>query len=1415
MLSVDKVKDFEIKARTENIHPWNEKATEGFFNVFVNIVCSDGHGQYITGEDKNIKLSNFVVYKRPLLFVHRKKTGAKAVVKEIIEDISKNGLRDGVIKDLFSDTKEQAEEAVEKNLDELLAATSGESLNILLAKQANKEQMKIAERIEFSKGVLVQGPPGTGKTHTIANLIGHFIAQGKTVLVTSEKEKALKVVKEKLPKDVQMLCVALVGGNNKDMETAINGMLDYCGTHNKFDEKKRIQDIREERKTLLENLRDYRNKIYAARLKSHRQYVYEGNGYSANEIGIFLEQKEKLNYIPGSVKARSPLPLTLKEFDELYGSNGELSFEECEMLEKKLPKPEQLISAVNFRKYINHKKRISIQLDEIAKSINSGTSISFDLKKDIITISDSKNENFVNSPNVDSIMSLKQEIDYLKEMSALEKQILCDGSQGHSNKIRWEQLFDEVKNTYKFSDEYRACALGKIIVVDNTDMKLAELKKELNKLGTYLGKGEKVSYVKWVFNPGMKKVYKAIKINGESVGSAEHCNLVSKFLSLNDLRKNLQPKWDQQVANCGSKLFFDLDTEFQEVKCAQIISKCEGYLGWYENRFSNIMDLVQETGISASTIYKKNGLVTADEINDLVIKLTEILPKYLKAIAVYVELREDYLYKKRTIEFLNNEELRDNDICQQLLSNLLNDDDISYSDVYNSYLRIYEKYKIYYRREELLNKLESAAPAWGKAIANRIGIHGKNLKPEELTGAWQWKQFEIFYEEISDENISYLQRKVLVDGETLRRETVNLVCASAWYHLLEKYNGDKKLATSLQAWKQTRKSMGRAQNARTRDLREQGQKLMVECQRAVPAWVMTVDDALTSFDLKHNSFDIIIIDEASQSDLTALPLLYMGKKVIVVGDDKQVSPLAVGVKDADVKNLAVAYLKKFYPDQFNLFDARYSLYDFAGLNYTSLMLREHFRCVPDIIGYCNNLCYDNKILALREANSTPILPAMVNYRVEGLRDCREKTNIKECENIAALFLACHEQPEYQGKTFGIISLLGMDQVRKMQMFLDNRVDGNIIERTKMMVGDAATFQGDERDVVFATMVDSSEGEAMMRKRGEGQYDAYIKRYNVAVSRAKDQLWVVNSLDYKNCLKSGDLRRGLLEYMENPEDNTMRINGVKENADSEFEVRVGKALLARGYDVVQQYPVGSYRIDMIIRDSNIAIECDGEAYHTGEKKVREDMERQTILERLGWNFIRIRGSAFFRNEESCITKVEEQLEQMHAPKRFNVSSKQNVNDNKLLSRVRLRAAQILQEWQEDVSTKVMVEKVIVDDFEGPQNHGTDETEKNKAQEKRNTSNNLAIKDEKPLLEESDKTKTTAGEKSFENTLLAELQSLGNVIDRTSINRTIWVVGQKSLKSSVTKITDKYGLKCTFEPRGSVATSGKSGWIITRK
>lgn len=82
----------------------------------------------------------------------------------------------------------------------------------------NDEQVRIIQLLETSNGVVVQGPPGTGKTHTIANVICHYLATGKKVLVTSMKDPALAVLREKLPSEIRPLAVSLLSSEQEGIK---------------------------------------------------------------------------------------------------------------------------------------------------------------------------------------------------------------------------------------------------------------------------------------------------------------------------------------------------------------------------------------------------------------------------------------------------------------------------------------------------------------------------------------------------------------------------------------------------------------------------------------------------------------------------------------------------------------------------------------------------------------------------------------------------------------------------------------------------------------------------------------------------------------------------------------------------------------------------------------------------------------------------------------------------------------------------------------------------------------------------------------------------------------------------------------------------------------------------------------------
>jgi hypothetical protein len=95
--------------------------------------------------------------------------------------------------------------------------STGEPRELYFPRPYNHEQETIVEMLERALGVSVQGPPGTGKTHTIANIICHYLATGRKVLVTSKGEHALSVLQDKIPENVRPLTVALLSGDKEGM----------------------------------------------------------------------------------------------------------------------------------------------------------------------------------------------------------------------------------------------------------------------------------------------------------------------------------------------------------------------------------------------------------------------------------------------------------------------------------------------------------------------------------------------------------------------------------------------------------------------------------------------------------------------------------------------------------------------------------------------------------------------------------------------------------------------------------------------------------------------------------------------------------------------------------------------------------------------------------------------------------------------------------------------------------------------------------------------------------------------------------------------------------------------------------------------------------------------------------------------
>jgi very-short-patch-repair endonuclease len=1268
-------------------HPLDRNDTPDYLKTLTHRLCSESifirEDVEKPGPDDRI-----ITRTSPVYFIRRRIDGTLKAIEEIISNIETTGEVPGHLIDIVGGGKiDIPDDTQDPTIEGQLAALSGENVEILLSKEANREQLEIAERIEQYNAVLVQGPPGTGKTHTIANLLGHFLAQGKNVLVTSQTKKALSVLKGQVPYAMQDLCVSVLDDTNLDMTRSIDGISEYLSRYTSRELKRKMESAERQRKEVFDSLSQVRKRIYAIKYKEFKPIVYNGNGYSPSEVANYvnLHAEELSDIIPGKVTVGHPLPVSIEELHTLYKTNSIISEDVEDELACELPSSMELISPVEFEKDVNDFK----QCENLIRDIGQRLSISLraDYQKNTLIISSDGMDyvSLVVNPTEDSINELSSFINTFKTIDGWMINASVDGKRGGGYKRNWELLIESIEDTVEFAGSIVTKMLGKKISITG-DIQLSQLKDSITKLHELFSKKGKISKLNLMFNKQLEVGLSQVHINGKPISTLDDCILVENYITLRQKREETAILWDELISKFGTPDFFSLGSEPEEI-CLQHVPVIRKYLNWYQSEYTQLIELVNKSGLNSSVLFTINDLDSELGRTEKILNSVRFsIPLFIQATRAFMTMRDIDIRRRNVLAILSQGSRVKSTVCIALSHAVKETSCTDYEHRYHQLSLLYAKYAAQRQRLETLSKVAVYAPAWAHAITNREGIHGETICPEMIEDAWKWKQFAGIVEEITSEPFEEYQKKAIALSKEFRSKTTELAANSAWYHLVLRTEQNIEMKQALIGWKLTVKKIGKGTGKNAPMLRRQAREKMAKCQAAVPAWIMPVSRALESLDPSQNSFDIIIVDEASQSDVSSLAILYMAKKVIIVGDDKQVSPMAVGVDISRMNNLREMYIKDVIPN-WDLFDAKTSLYDIAGTTYQPLMLREHFRCVPEIIGYSNKLSYDFKIKPLRDASKSIVTPPVVSYRVDnGRRDGRRKTNQAEAEMVVALMLACIEQNEYNGETFGAISLLGDEQAKLIQQYIFKQIDPSIIEERRILCGNASHFQGDERGVIFLSMVDSNDDDGTLRITGEGVEQSTKQRYNVAASRAKNQLWIIHSLDYSKDLQNGDIRRDLLEYAENPKAYAQLAEQVVAKSDSPFEEAVGKSLVAAGYHLVQQWEVGAYHIDMVAcyEGQKIAIECDGERYHSGEEKIRADMERQTILERMGWRFIRIRGSEYYRDPEGTMERVIKELNEYGIYPESMVGNVNNMSSmtSELLSRVKIRATQIIDEWHSD-------------------------------------------------------------------------------------------------------------------------------------
>ncbi|MEI6846804.1 MAG: AAA domain-containing protein [Chlorobiaceae bacterium] len=1234
-VSPSAIKNRQDELSLSGYHPLGWADTNAFLKAFIQTV-SPLKGEY--REEPSSPSQVPQLWRAPVLILRKRVFGIANAIDTIIDDIDKQEVFPPALGQITGTGEEGTwkSEGLGGNTSEAYESSFDTECNdILLAKPSNKEQTQIIKRLQRSGSVLVQGPPGTGKTHTIGNIIGHLLSQGKSVLVTSHTTKALRVLRDKVPEILQPLCVSVLGSDGDartQLESSIGAITERLTRGSCTELLAQAQQMSAERLKLLTKIRENSHKLRQALENEYRELVVNGKEYSPSEAARHVASNKILHgWIPAPVKLGSSFNMATEELTRLYALGGMFSVEEEQDACLPLPELTKLPSDREFEVMVNEFTNLTT------------SDISFGQEKwDEVT--------GCSSASITEL-AYKLSMEFSDDLRSQQwrPHAIVVGIHGGTAREVWEQVISKIEEACEASAQHSLVLHHKPKL--SGAFSVIRQKQLATEICIHLEGGGKLGMLQLVTKSEWRKFIGTSSVSAGNPAHRDHFDALHKLAHLESLRSELEALWNVLVGQITGETFRTRGMT-PELACRPLIPEMKRCLAWHSKSWLPLVEQFKNEGLKLDNIIASIPC-EASPIAEytLIEKLAvNVLPPLLESETARRRLKECEKGFKALEELSSkmDAESSNRGCVGRIVTAVRSCNKSGYAAALNYAQRLHSVKPLVDERNQLIAKLRLVAPTWAEQIVMRIPPHNGTTIIGDVIPAWVWRQLHDELAERDKLDAQALQQEIDKSKSLLQKITVSLIEALAWEKQIERLQCDKSVNQALESFLETKRRLTSIKQVTKKQMFEtEARKLMKQCAKAVPVWVMPISILAESFDLRTTKFDVVIIDEASQADLNALIPLYMAKQVIIVGDHEQVTPLGVGKDQVSLENLRCSILQDV--PHSHLYDNLSSIYDIARLSFgDTIRLTEHFRCVPEIIAFSNQLSYQGSIRPLRETNSSNLKPACIPYRVHGIRE--SDVNNTEAETIVSLIEAMIKHPAYESKTIGVISMVGKSQAMLIEAMLHKRIDSVELQKRRIQAGISAQFQGDERDVIFLSFIDSQGDEGYIRAMGEGAFEQTKKRFNVATSRARDQLWAVHSFDPDRHLKANDIRLKLLQHMKDPWSLVNAYNSEVAKTDSDFERQVLKRLTNAGYRVKSQWQVGYYRIDLVVEGGGkrLAIECDGDRYHPIEK-ISDDMERQAILERVGkWQFIRIRGSAFYRSPDEAMKHVFDRLEALDIP-----------------------------------------------------------------------------------------------------------------------------------------------------------------------
>ena len=396
---------------------------------------------------------------------------------------------------------------------------------------------------------------------------------------------------------------------------------------------------------------------------------------------------------------------------------------------------------------------------------------------------------------------------------------------------------------------------------------------------------------------------------------------------------------------------------------------------------------------------------------------------------------------------------------------------------------------------------------------------------------------------------------------------------------------------------------------------------------AFPIWLVSLNTLYRVLPLKPEMFDLVIIDEATQCNISScLPALYRAKRAMVVGDTKQLRHYSFLARSKESQLMTKNNLTL---DDNGIVSYRDNSILDLTLNALSshkqlAFLDEHFRSKPELIHFSNNCFYQNKLKVMQHRPCTSSGHLHV-YRINGSRDKSGINHLEAAEVIESIHRLISE-----GALTGAHHSIGViSPFRNQAEYLSKEIEINFSEsdiiRHKIRVATPFGFQGEERDIMlisFSVDNDSKRAAVYLNKADV---------FNVTVTRARQQQLLFISIDETQLPEQNLLRRYLASI------NEFEAKHSLTSELDEFQKSVIHSLTAYEIDTWPGYAIAGTDIDILCRYQGqyLAIDLIG---YPGSWTEFFEFNTYKLFKRAGIEVLPISYGLWLVDKDACLQEI---------------------------------------------------------------------------------------------------------------------------------------------------------------------------------